>query len=129
MKLVQLVKRKFVHLNLAYSSQMAAPTIGAARTTAETATKMCHAMRCVPLCPCTFVPLYLHALPSSCLSTCVPLHLGALASRCLCTFALFQLCTFAPLCFCTIVLYQPITNYLYVNTILNYIFTSNIYTH
>ena len=45
MKLVELVKRKFVHLNLAYSSQMAAPTIGAACTTAETTTKLSRALK------------------------------------------------------------------------------------
>ena len=43
MKIVELVKRKFVHLNLAYLSQTAAPTIGAARTIAETATIMSRA--------------------------------------------------------------------------------------
>ena len=45
MKLVELVRREFVHLNLAYSSKTAAPTIGAARTTAETATKMSKALK------------------------------------------------------------------------------------
>ena len=45
MKLVELVKRKFVYLNLVYSSQMAAPTIGAAHTTAETATKISRALK------------------------------------------------------------------------------------
>ena len=45
LKLVELVKRKIVHLNLAYSSQIAAPTIGAARTTAETTTKMSRALK------------------------------------------------------------------------------------
>ena len=45
MKLVEAVKRKFVHLNLAYSFQIAAPTIGAACTTAETTTKMSRALK------------------------------------------------------------------------------------
>ena len=45
LKLVELVKRKFVHLNLAYSSQTAAPSIGAARTTSETTTKMSRALK------------------------------------------------------------------------------------
>ena len=40
MKLVELVKRKFVHLKLAYSSQMASPTVRAARPIAETTTIM-----------------------------------------------------------------------------------------
>ena len=38
MKLIELVKRKFVHLNLVYLSHMAAPTIEAACTIAETET-------------------------------------------------------------------------------------------
>ena len=45
MKLVELVNKKFFHLNPAYSSQTAAPTIGAARTTAETTTKMSRALK------------------------------------------------------------------------------------
>ena len=45
MKPVEVVKRKFVHLNLAYSSETAGPTIGAARTIAETTTKMSRALK------------------------------------------------------------------------------------
>ena len=45
MKLVELVKRKFVYLNLIYSSQIAAPTTGAACTIAETATIISRAQK------------------------------------------------------------------------------------
>ena len=39
------MKRKFIYLNLVYLSQTAAPTIGAARTIAETETKISRALK------------------------------------------------------------------------------------
>ena len=54
------------------------------------------------------------------------LYLFALVLFCLCTFTLFHLCTFAPLCICSIIVYKPVTNHLYANIILEYIFSSYI---
>ena len=45
LQLVKLVKKRFIHLNIAYFSQIAAPTIGAARTTAEIGTKMSRVLK------------------------------------------------------------------------------------